>query len=398
MTRLDRPVGAAWRRPALWLWLTAVLAAAAIATRANYVADLSAFLPSSPSAGQAVLLEQVHSGVAARLVLIGIEGADAAARADASRRLAAALRTAGLFEAVHNGDTVEWQPSGTFLFDHRYLLSPAVDKDRFTVDGLRAAIDDTVALLGTPAGALVKPILLRDPTGETVRMAEGMLPTHAPRSEGGVWVSRQAPRAVLVATTHAQGADLDAQEQALDSVRAAFAPLAQATGLRLEMSGAGVFGVESRARIKREVERLAIAGSVLIVALLLIAFGSLKTLLTASLPVATGVLAGIAAVSLGFGQVHGMTLGFGTTLIGEAVDYAIYYLIQARSANPGSVRGSQHWLRHSWPTVRLGLLTSLCGFAALVFSGFPGLAQLGVFSIAGLLAAAFGTRFVFPIL
>jgi predicted exporter len=52
----------------------------------------------------------------------------------------------------------------------------------------------------------------------------------------------------------------------------------------------------------------------------------------------------------------------------------------------------------SWPTVRLGLLTSLCGFGALVFSGFPGLAQLGVFSIAGLVAAAFGTRYVFPIL
>ena len=48
--------------------------------------------------------------------------------------------------------------------------------------------------------------------------------------------------------------------------------------------------------------------------------------------------------------------------------------------------------------MRLGLLTSLIGFAALVFSGFPGLAQLGVFSIAGLVAAAATTRFVFPVL
>jgi predicted exporter len=163
-----------------------------------------------------------------------------------------------------------------------------------------------------------------------------------------------------------------------------------------------VFGVASRAQIKGEVERLAIAGSVVIVALLLVAFGSLRALGTAVLPVATGVLAGIAAVSLGFGQVHGVTLGFGTTLIGEAVDYAIYYLIQARA---GRLRGDEvrgdgadHWLATSWPTVRLGLLTSLCGFAALVFSGFPGLAQLGVFSIAGLVAAAFSTRYVFPLL
>ncbi len=51
-----------------------------------------------------------------------------------------------------------------------------------------------------------------------------------------------------------------------------------------------------------------------------------------------------------------------------------------------------------WPTVRLGLLTSVCGFAALVFSGFPGLAQLGVFSLAGLIAAALATRYVLPVL
>ncbi len=40
----------------------------------------------------------------------------------------------------------------------------------------------------------------------------------------------------------------------------------------------------------------------------------------------------------------------------------------------------------------------MCGFAALVFSGFPGLAQLGVFSIAGLVAAALVTRYVLPML
>jgi predicted exporter len=99
---------------------------------------------------------------------------------------------------------------------------------------------------------------------------------------------------------------------------------------------------------------------------------------------------GVAAVSLVFGGVHAITLGFGTTLIGEAVDYAIYYLIQARAG------GFVHWQRVGWPTMRLGLLTSVCGFAALIFSGFPGLAQLGVFSVAGLVGAAAFTRFVMP--
>ena len=246
-------------------------------------------------------------------------------------------------------------------------------------------------------------------------MAEAMLPAQAPRSEAGVWVSRSAARAVLVAITRAEGSDLDAQERALQQVKNSFAALAGGAGkagnaseasaagnasdtLTLTISGTPSFAVASRTQIKSEVERLAIFGGVAIVGLMLAAFGgSLRTLGIAALPVASGVLAGIALVSLVFGNVHGITLGFGTTLIGEAVDYAVYYLIQARG-RPGSAAGSgaQAWARDNWPTVRLGLWTSLCGFAALLFSGFPGLAQLGLFSMAGLTAAALTTRCVFP--
>ena len=380
-----------------------------IALRTRYVADLSAFLPSAPTPEQAVLLDQLKSGSASRLILVGIEGGDAATRNAASQRLGARLRETPHFASVDNGDTAPWQQAGRFVFAHRYALSPAVDAARFQVEGLRAAIDETLSLLGTPAGALIKPILLRDPTGETVRIAEAMTPAQAPKNEDGVWVSRTAPRAVLLLTTRADGADLDGQQQALNAVRNAFLEQAQRPGanveaeaaLRLELSGAGSFGVAARERIKSEVERLAIWGGAIMVVLLWLAFASLRALAVALLPVATGVLAGIAAVSLGFGQVHGMTLGFGTTLIGEAVDYAIYYLIQARAPAGAAALGddashARRWLRESWPTVRLGLVTSLIGFAALVFAGFPGLAQLGVFSIAGLLAAAATTRFVFP--
>jgi predicted exporter len=104
------------------------------------------------------------------------------------------------------------------------------------------------------------------------------------------------------------------------------------------------------------------------------------------LPVASGALAGVAAVALGYGVVHGITLGFGVTLIGEAVDYSIYLFVQRTVL----------WQLSVWPTIRLGVLTSICGFAALLPSSFPGLTQLGLYSIAGLEAAALVTRFVLP--
>ena len=92
------------RRRAVALWLLCIALATVVTVRTNYVADLSAFLPSTPSAEQAVLLDQLKSGVAARLVLIGIEGGTAEQRSTASLQFGQALRKSGVFDAVHNGD------------------------------------------------------------------------------------------------------------------------------------------------------------------------------------------------------------------------------------------------------------------------------------------------------
>ncbi len=384
------------RRPALTLliWLAVLLAGLGVIARSTYKADLSAFLPASTDAQQRVLIDQLKSGTPARTLMIGIDGGSAEQRAAASRTLAGAMRASGLFEQVNNGENDAWAGIGTWLFERRYLLSPASTPEHYRADGLREAIDETLSLLGTPAGNAIKPLLTTDPTGETQRIAEAMIPTQAPRTEQGVWASRQGGRAVLMAGTRAAGADLDGQAAAIAQIRHAFEPLA-AQGLTLQLSGTPLFSVDSRAQIEREVRWLAIAGTLLMSGLLLVAFASPVALASALLPVGSGIVAGIAVVSLVFGSVHGVTLGFGSTLIGEAVDYAIYYLIQARGQQGP---GWQHWLRHGWPTVKLGLLTSVCGFAALVFSGFPGLAQLGVFSTAGLVAAALTARWVLPVL
>jgi predicted exporter len=155
--------------------------------------------------------------------------------------------------------------------------------------------------------------------------------------------------------------------------------------------------VVSRDTIKSQVRLIFIISTLLIAILLLAVYRSFTALLLGFLPVATGILAGIASVSLGFGVVHGITLGFGTALIGEAVDYSIYLFMQSDHApDDENEQNRKTWVVRVWPTVRLGMLTSMFGFAALLLSGFPGLAQLGLYSVAGLIAAAAMTRYVLP--
>jgi predicted exporter len=209
----------------------------------------------------------------------------------------------------------------------------------------------------------------------------------------GVWFSRDGARALLVAQTRSAGYDIDAQERALGAVRTAFAHAAGGGAARLLMTGPGVFSVESRAVIERDALRFSLIATLLIAAMAFAFYRSARVVALSLVPVASGALAGIAAVSLGFGAVHGITLGFGVTLIGEGVDYAIFLFARAVKDVP-----AQRALDGVWPTLRLGVLTSVCGFGAMLFSGFSGLAQLGLFSIAGLLVAAAVTRWVLPVL
>ena len=168
-----------------------------------------------------------------------------------------------------------------------------------------------------------------------------------------------------------------------------------ARSVQLNMSGPGVFAVAARAKIKGAAVRLSLISGSLVILLLLAVYRSPPALLLGLLPVATGALIGVACVALGFGAVHGITLGFGITLIGESVDYSVYFFIQSLPGHTGD-SARRAWRQRLWPTIRLGMLTSVCGFASLLPAGFPGLAQLGAYSISGLIAAAAVTRFVLP--
>jgi predicted exporter len=386
---------------ALALWLGCMTLAALIVTRAQYITDLSAFLPAKPTPAQQLLVDQLRDGPASRLILMSIERGDAAARAGVSLGMVNRLRQDHLFSSVNNGAALSADRDRDFLFRNRYLLSESVSAERFSVPGLHAAIGSTIDDLASPAGLLLKSLLPRDPTGETLSIIEQLARSPSPVNRDGVWVSADGARALGAAQTAASGADTDAQARAIDAIRDAFAaalrdlPKGTVDGVQLRLSGPGVFAVAARAKIERAAIRLGAAGCILVVTLLLAVYRSLPVLALGLLPVASGALIGVAAVALGFGAVHALTLGFGITLIGESVDYSIYFFIQSRGGGQSAGGG---WLKRWWPTIRLGMLTSVCGFASLLPSGFPGLQQLGLYSISGLIAAALVTRFVLPAL
>jgi predicted exporter len=392
------------RRAILGSWLLFIALAGLIVARARYSTDLSAFLPAAPNANQQLLVQLLRDGPTSQLLLVAIEGADLDTRARLSHELARQLRGNPAFTTIANGEESGFERDREVLFRHRYLISPAITAGHFSVAGLSTAMSRNLAQLGATLGVLGTGLLEHDPTGETQQIIEQLDTTSHPRSHAGVWVSAHGERAVLMVRTTAPGSDTDAQLQAIGVIRAAFKGLLPQPGAglppaTLRLSGPGYFAAEARRTIQQEVSRLSALSTVLIGGLLLLVYRSLPLLLLGFLPVISGALAGIAAVALGFNVVYGITLGFGITLIGEAVDYSVYLFIQAaRSKQVTAAGGDGDWTVTNWPTIRLGMLTSVCGFASLLPAEFPGLAQLGLYSVAGLVTAALVTRFVLPLL
>src|SRR6185369_1362750 len=101
-------------------------------------------------------IHQLKEGALARLLMVAIEGGEAAERATLSRDLRGRLVRSGDFVSVQNGEAGSQDADLDYLFKHRYLLSPAVTPERFAVDGLRKAIADSIDLLASPAGAMLK--------------------------------------------------------------------------------------------------------------------------------------------------------------------------------------------------------------------------------------------------
>lgn len=380
-----------WR--ALLIWLAAMAIGLGLLWNTRFSADVSFFLPSNPTPEQAVMVDQLREGAVSRLLMLAISGGSPEQRADASRALRAALLRDHTLDTVQNGESEALDAARDFLLDHRYQLSPAVTPERFSVDGLRNAVNQSVDMLSSSAGLLFKPFLARDPTGELIELVSGLNAGVQPNELEGVWASRDGERAMLIVQTHALGSDTDGQNAAIDLIRTRFNEVQReqgATELALELSGPGVFAVRARATIQEEVSRLSLISTAILAVLLGFIYRRARLMLLTLVPVLSGTLAAIVVVGLVHGTVFGITVGFGAALIGEAVDYAIYYFVQSGRQGVGS------WREQYWPTIRLGVITSVLGFGALLFSGFPGLAQLGLYAITGVLTAALVTRYLLP--
>jgi predicted exporter len=118
-------------------------------------------------------------------------------------------------------------------------------------------------------------------------------------------------------------------------------------------------------------------------------------LFAALLTLTSGVVFAFVATLSFLGELHLLTLVFGTSLIGVAIDYSFHFYCE-KQAHPND--NASNTLTRIFPALTLALVTSVSAFVAIGFTPFPGMQQVAVFCAAGLMGAYLTLLLVFPLL
>ncbi|MFA7633729.1 MAG: MMPL family transporter [Thiohalomonadaceae bacterium] len=369
------------------LWLMIMLAAMIFSlSQVRISSDMAVFLPHTEEAAQASLLTVLREGPASRLVIVALSGLDDSRHlAEASRAMADRLRDNELFTRISNGPGSLSSKEQDYWFTYRYLLTE-LDVDDFTYQHLQADMHKRLEELTAPMPPLDKARMPADPQAVFRQVLAAWQNDNSPTLHHGVWFDHAKRHALLLLETQAGGLELDAQDEVRQAIMAA-----ADSGLKLQMTGVGMLAAASREIIRSEAQWLSGLATLIIFLVLYLAYRKLRLLLLGGLPLLAALAIATSVTALLFGSVHGITLAFGLSLLGVAVDYPIHLFSHLQQNS-----SPQQTLQRIWPTIRLGAASTAVGYLAIATSPFQGLAQLAVFMVSGLLASVLTVRWLLP--
>lgn len=181
--------------------------------------------------------------------------------------------------------------------------------------------------------------------------------------------------------------------------------LASAQNVETLNAGGAVFAARAKADAERESRSMSAAGLLLTFGLLVWVFRSAR-IFWLMLPLAAGMLIGLAAVLLIFGEIHMLTIVVGTSLIGMLVDFPLHWLAPSvfQDAERRYIRhGYRGWravpaMHHVLPAFMVSLAVTVAGYVFLWFTPLPVLRQTAIFSAFALLGSFGATVLWLPAL
>ena len=192
-----------------------------------------------------------------------------------------------------------------------------------------------------------------------------------------------------------EGAALASKSNAVVQIYDVCEPL-EKDGVRFVYSGTPFHSHKSSTSASNEISIISTVTLLGIIILLLIVFRNPLPIVLSIASILLSIAAAFSMTYTCFGQIHILTLVFGTSLIGSCIDYSLHFFIHWK-ANKTLASGAEI-RRHLMTGLLLSLIsTELCYFI-LVFAPFGLLKQMAVFSLTGIFSAFLTVVSMYPLL
>jgi predicted exporter len=385
--RPPRPLLPRVHRLLAWLWLIFLVLAAGflIAGRDNWAdrvdTDLLALLPRDERRPAIEAALRALSAQGERQLALLISAQDEAGTRQAVALVRATFSDLGLTEQGHDAAAFP----GDFYAPWQHGLLTAADRDWLASATPEAATARALNL----AYALFTPGNLpwqSDPFGFFGNWLQSLGEATPLRPSGGeLMVDHDGRRYAALAYALPQSAfDADFQQKLIARLE-----LARERVLGLDpdaqfLRAGVVLHAAAAARQAHDEMNLIGLGSLLGTFFLIgLVFQSARALKLIAVSLLSGAITALFAAFLIFERVHLITLVFGASLIGVAVDYAILVFAQ----HLGNEEPVWERYRRLLPTLCMVLLTPALAYLALALTPFPGLKQMAVFAVCGIFGA-----------
>ncbi|MBY6224004.1 MMPL family transporter [Ferrimonas balearica] len=367
------------RRSLAWLLtLLLLLAALVVQLRQHGLAtDITQLLPDAGSEALSTQVTQhLSEGGEHQFVLLLASGSTEANRA-AAERLVAALAPAGVTLAP--APAQQGEALGRFLFPYRFGLLTPDQQSALRSEAPQQWMAALMRALATPGATPAAGLFEQDPLllfpGYLMPLMQGYQAWQA--NDIGLDRHWQDQAWLLTRWQFGGSAFAPATQQAILSALTPVRAELIASGVEVYRAGVVFHAAKATEQAKSEMAVLGSLSLVLVVLMTLLVFRHPAPLGWLLLVVFSSFAVAASACLLLLGQLHAITLVFGTTLIGIAVDYTLHLCCQ-----PG--RDGEAAARSLRKPMTLALASSCLAYAVMLLMPFPALRQMAVFSIAGL--------------
>jgi predicted exporter len=159
----------------------------------------------------------------------------------------------------------------------------------------------------------------------------------------------------------------------------------------IDGSGVVLHAAAAASKAQAEVATFGTIDLLAVVLIIVLVFRRLRPLIVTLLTIGIATCAAMTACHYAFGEVHILTLTFGTSLIGVSVDYALHYFV-----NDMPAEGDPAQPHDIVPALILGCTTTVAGYLTFLIAPIPGLRQIALFSAVGLATACAVVILLYP--